>query len=57
MPYLYSHLVLYGETDFFEIVAGIFQGDTLAPYLYIVVLDCVLKEAYKISSNNSGVTI
>ena len=46
-----------GETDFFEIIAGIFQGDTLAPYLFIIVLDYVLKEAYKVSSNDTGVVI
>ena len=27
------------ETDYFDIVAGIFQGDTLAPFLFIVWLD------------------
>ena len=26
---------LEGETDFFDIVAGVLQGDTLAPYLFI----------------------
>ena len=28
-----------GETDFFEIKAGVLQGDTLAPYLFAIVLD------------------
>ena len=28
-----------GETDLFDIVAGVLQGDTLAPYLFIIVLD------------------
>ena len=23
-----------GDTDYFDIVAGVLQGDTLAPYLY-----------------------
>ena len=32
-----------GETDPFDIVAGILQGDTLAPFLFIVVLDYVLR--------------
>ena len=32
-----------GDTDFFDIVAGVLQGDTLAPYLFIICLDFVLK--------------
>ena len=30
------------ETDFFNIVARILQGDTFAPYLFIICLDYVL---------------
>ena len=30
------------NTDFFDIVAGILQGDTLEPYLFIIGLDYVL---------------
>ena len=26
-----------GDTDYFDIVAGVLQGDTLAPYLFIIV--------------------
>ena len=32
-----------GETDSFEVKAGVLQGDTLAPFLFIVVLDYVLR--------------
>ena len=32
-----------GDTDYFNIVAGILQGDTLAPYLFIICLDYVLR--------------
>ena len=32
-----------GETDQFNIAAGVLQGDTLAPFLFIVVLDYVLR--------------
>ena len=32
-----------GDTEYFEIVAGVLQGDTLAPYLFIVCLDYVLR--------------
>ena len=31
-----------GDTDYFEIVAGVLQRDTLAPYLFISCLDYVL---------------
>ncbi|CAI9725779.1 Hypothetical predicted protein [Octopus vulgaris] len=31
------------ETDFFEVEAGVLQGDTLAPFISIVVLDYVLR--------------
>ena len=46
-----------GETSFFDIVAGIFQGDTLAPFLFIIVLDYALREAFKISDSESGIVI
>ena len=32
-----------GDTDFFDIVAGVLLGDTLAPYLFIICLDYVLR--------------
>ena len=28
-----------GDTDFFDIVAGVLQVDKLAPYLFIICLD------------------
>ena len=34
-----------GETDFFEIEAGVLQGDTLAPYLFAIVLDYAMRRA------------
>ena len=34
-----------GETDFFEILAGVLQGDTLAPFLFVIVIDYVLRRA------------
>ena len=33
----------HGENIFFEIVAGVLQGYTLAPYLFIICLDYVLR--------------
>ena len=32
-----------GDAEFFDIIAGVLQGDTLAPYLFIIVLDYVLR--------------
>ena len=32
-----------GDTDYFDIVAGLLQGDTLASYLFIICLDYVLR--------------
>ena len=34
-----------GNTEYFSIVAGVLQGDTLAPYLFAIVLDYVMREA------------
>ena len=31
-----------GDTEYFDIIAGVLQGDTLAPYLFIICLDYVL---------------
>ena len=31
------------DTDYFDIVAGVLQGDTLAPYLIIICLDYLLR--------------
>ena len=34
-----------GETEQFNILAGVLQGDTLAPFLFIIVLDYALRRA------------
>ena len=34
-----------GETELFDILAGVLQGDTLAPYLFIIALDYALGKA------------
>ena len=36
-----------GKTDFFKVKAGVLQGDTLAPYLFAIVLDYVMRETYR----------
>ena len=32
-----------GDREYFEIVAGVLEGDSLAPYLFIICLDYVLR--------------
>ena len=34
-----------GKTEFFEIQAGVLQGDTLAPYLFVIVMDYCMRLA------------
>ena len=46
-----------GDTDYFNIVAGVLQGDTLAPYLFIICLDYVLRTSIdKIKENGFELT-
>ena len=40
-----------GDTQFFEITTGILQGDTIAPFRFIICLDYVLKSSIDCSSN------
>ena len=35
-----------GGTEFFYVTSGVLQGDTLAPYLFVIFLDCVLRKAF-----------
>ena len=32
-----------GDAEFFDILAGVLQGDTLAPFLFVISLDYVLR--------------
>ena len=43
---------LEGDTDYFDIVAGVLQGDTLAPCLFIICLDYVLRTPIDITKDN-----
>ena len=46
-----------GDTDYFDIVAGLLQGNTLAPYLFIICLDYVLRTSIdKIKENSFKLT-
>ena len=42
-----------GETDFFDIVAGFLQEDTLAPYLFIICQYYVLRTSIDLTKENS----
>ena len=42
-----------GNTEYFDIVAGVLQGDTLAPYLFIICLDYVLRTSINKIKDNS----
>ena len=42
----------YGDTDYFDIVTGVLQGDTLAPYLFIICLDYVLRTSIDLMKEN-----
>ena len=46
-----------GDTEYFDIVAGVLQADTLAPYLFIICLDYVLRTSIdKIRENGLKLT-
>ena len=45
------------DTDYFDIVAGVLQGDTLGPYLFIICQDYVLRTSIdKIKENGFTLT-
>ena len=41
-----------GDTDYFDIVAGVPRGDTLAPYLFIICLEYVLRTSINFMKEN-----
>ena len=46
-----------GDTDYFHVVAGVLQRETLAPYLFIICLDFVLRTSIdKIKENGFELT-
>ena len=45
-----------GDTEYFDIVAGVLQGDTLAPYLFIICLDYVLRTSIDKRENGFELT-
>ena len=42
-----------GNTDYFDIVAGVLQGNTLSLYLFIICLDYMLRTSIDIMKDNS----
>ena len=46
-----------GDTEYFDIVAGVIQGDTLVPYFFIICIDYVLRTSIdKIKENGFELT-
>ena len=41
-----------GDTNYFDIMAGVLQGDRLAPYLFIICLDYVFRMSIDIKKDN-----
>ena len=41
-----------GDSDYFDIVAGVLQGNTLAPYIFIICLDDELRTSIDIMKDN-----
>ena len=50
-------MALDGETAWFQILAGVLQGDTLAPFLFVIVLDYALRKAITGREVELGFTI
>ena len=46
-----------GDTEEFDIYGGVLQGDTLAPYLFIIVLDYCLRSAINGREEQLGFTV
>lgn len=46
-----------GETDYFNILAGVLQGDTLAPYLFAIVVDYVMRKTTSGREGEFGFTL
>ena len=46
-----------GETDLFDILMGVLQGDTLAPFLFVIILDYAMRKAIGDKEDVLGSTI
>ena len=47
-------LSLDGDTDYFDIIVGELQRDTLAPYLFIICLDYVLRRSMNLMEKKNS---
>ena len=47
-------ITLIGDTENFNILAGVLQGDTFAPYLFIIVIDYVMTTVLQGRENKLG---
>ena len=43
-----------GETETISILAGVLQGDTLAPYLFVIVIDYIMRKALTMREKKIG---
>ena len=41
-----------GDTDLFDIVAGVLQGDTLVPYMFMICRDDVVRTSIDLEKEN-----
>lgn len=46
-----------GETELFDILAGVLQGDTLAPYLFAIMIDYCMRKAINGDDEKLGLTL
>eukprot|EP00794_Sanderia_malayensis_P016469 gene16469-18106_t len=46
-----------GKTEFFYVKKGVLQGDTLAPYLFVIVVDYLLRMTYKDRDNELAIEL
>ena len=46
-----------GTTEVFDILAGVLQGDTLAPYLFIIVVDYIMTLTINDDETDSGLSL
>ena len=45
-----------GKKDLFDILSGVLQGDTLAPYLFVIVLDYALRMVYWLQERRAWIS-
>ena len=43
-----------GETETISILAGVLQGDTLAPYLFVIVIDYIMRKSLTMREKKIG---